>query len=103
MADDIAALEQAHDAKFQQILEAVAAELKLGKYDMLSPQDQERVETEAETLAERWMEEAESQPRQPRTPLEQLLAELHAIAMKFPETGESEQDEGTPPPSPPRR
>jgi hypothetical protein len=49
------------------------------------------------------MEEAESQPRQPRTPLEQLLAELHAIAMKFPETGEGEQDEGAPPPPPPRR
>ncbi len=98
MADDIAALEQQRDAKFQQILEAVAAELKLGKFDSLSPQDQERVEVEAETLSERWMEENESTPRQPKTPLEQLLAEHYVLAMKIPETGEGEESEGGPPP-----
>jgi hypothetical protein len=63
MAEDIAALEQQLDDKFQEILEAVASQLKLGKYDDLSDEDQERVENEAEAVTDKWMEEAEDSPK----------------------------------------
>jgi hypothetical protein len=93
MADDIAALEEQRDAKFQEILEAVASELKLGKFDTLSPEDQDRVEEEAEEASERWMDEIESAPREPKTPLEKLLAEHYAIAMKIPEEDEEDEED----------
>jgi len=93
MADDIAALERQRDAKFQEILEVIASELKLGKFDTLSPADQERVEVEAENASERWMEQAETGAKQPTTPLEKLLAEHYAIAMKIPETEGSEGED----------
>jgi hypothetical protein len=96
MAEDIAALEQQLDDKFQEILEAVASQLKLGKYDDLSDEDQERVENEAEAAADKWMEEAEdaedSSP-QPKTPFEKLLAEYTAIALKFPPDDDDEEDD----------
>ena len=93
MADDISALEQALDAKYLQILDAIAADLKLGKFDALSPADQQRVESEAEKRIEQWMEESESAPRPPKTPLEQLIAEYAAIDAKMPE-GEDDEHEG---------
>ena len=97
MAEDIAALEQQLDDKFQEILEAVASQLKLGKYDDLSDADQERVENEAETAADHWMDENEAGPKEPKTPFEKLLAEYAAIALKFPddvyEDDEDEEDE----------
>lgn len=93
MADDIAALEQELDEKYQQVLDAAAAELKLGKFDALSESDQERVETEAENLIEKWMEESETAPRPPKTPLEQLLAEYAALDAKMPEGEDDEHDE----------
>jgi hypothetical protein len=93
MAEDIAALEQQLDDKFQEILEAVARELKLGKYDDLSDEDQERVENEAEAAADKWMEETEDSSKQPKTPFETLLAEYTAIALKFPEEDDEEDDE----------
>jgi hypothetical protein len=93
MADDIAALEQELDAKYLQILDAVAAGLRLGKFDALSSADQERVESEAEKLTEQWMEESESAPRPPKTPLEQLIAEYAAIDAKMPEGEDDEHEE----------
>jgi ABC-type phosphate transport system auxiliary subunit len=95
MAEDIAALEQQLDDKFQEILEAVASQLKLGKYDDLSDEDQERVENEAEAAADKWMEEAEDEgsTQEPKTPFEKLLAEYTAIAMKFPEEDDDEEDD----------
>jgi len=93
MAEDIAALEQQLDDKFQEILEAVASKLKLGNYDDLSDADQERVENEAETAADKWMEENEATPKQPTTPFEKLLADYATIALKFPDTDEDEDDE----------
>src|SRR5215475_5262640 len=66
MADDTADLEQQLDDKFQEILDAVAAQLKLGKYDDLSDADQERVENEAEVAADRWMDDNESTPKEPK-------------------------------------
>jgi hypothetical protein len=100
MADDIAALEQQADAKFQQILEAVATDLKLGKFDALSEADQQRVQTEAENMTERWMEESESAPKQPKTPLEQLLAEYAAIDAKMPEGEDDDEHEADERPKP---
>ena len=70
MAEDIAALEQQLDDKFQEILEAVASQLKLGKYDDLSDADQERVENEAEVAADQWMDENETGSKEPKTPFE---------------------------------
>jgi hypothetical protein len=93
MAEDIAALEQQLDDKFQEILEAVASQLKLGKYDDLSDEDQERVENEAEAAADKWMDEAEDDDKEPKTPFEKLLAEYTAIALKFPEEDDDEDDE----------
>ena len=95
MAEDIAALEQQLDDKFQEILEAVASQLKLGKYDDLSDEDQERVENEAEAAADKWMEEAEDEgsSQQPKTPFEKLLAEYTAIALKFPPDEDDEEDD----------
>ena len=96
MAEDIAALEQQLDDKFQEILEAVASQLKLGKYDDLSDEDQERVENEAEAAADKWMEEAqdaEDSSKEPTTPFEKLLAEYTAIALKFPEDEDDEEDD----------
>jgi hypothetical protein len=96
MAEDIAALEQQLDDKFQEILEAVASQLKLGKYDDLSDEDQERVENEAEAAADKWMEEAEDaegSSQQPKTPFEKLLAEYTAIALKFPPDEDDEEDD----------
>jgi hypothetical protein len=93
MAEDIAALEQQLDDKFQEILEAVASQLKLGKYDDLSDEDQERVENEAEAAADKWMDEAEDSSKEPKTPFEKLLAEYTAIALKFPEEDDDEEDE----------
>jgi hypothetical protein len=83
--DDIAALEQQLDDKFQEILEAVASQLKLGKYDDLSEADQERVENEAEIAADQWMDENEAGPKEPKTPFEKLLSDYAAIALKFPD------------------
>jgi hypothetical protein len=94
MAEDIAALEQQLDDKFQEILEAVASQLKLGKYDDLSDEDQERVENEAEAAADKWMEEAEEETSQePKTPFEKLLAEYTAIALKFPEEDDEDDED----------
>jgi hypothetical protein len=93
MAEDIAALEQQLDDKFQEILEAVASQLKLGKYDDLSDEDQERVENEAESAADKWMEESEDSPKEPKSPFEKLLAEYTAIALKFPDEDDEEDDE----------
>jgi len=93
MAEDIAALEQQLDDKFQEILEAVASQLKLGKYDDLSDEDQERVENEAEAAADKWMEEAEDSSQEPKTPFEKLLAEYTAIALKFPDDEDDEEDD----------
>jgi hypothetical protein len=93
MAEDIAALEQQLDDKFQEILEAVASQLKLGKYDDLSDEDQERVENEAEAAADKWMEESEDSSKEPTSPFEKLLAEYTAIALKFPEEDDEEDDE----------
>jgi hypothetical protein len=93
MADEIAQLEQQLDDKFQEILEAVASQLKLGKYDDLSDADQERVENEAETAADLWMDENEAGPKEPKTPFEKLLAEYAAIALKFPDEDYEDEDE----------
>ena len=93
MAEDIAALEQQLDDKFQEILEAVASQLKLGSYDDLSDADQERVENEAEAAADKWMEDNEDAPKQAKTPFEKLLADYAAIALKFPDTDDDEDDE----------
>ena len=93
MAEDIAALEQQLDDKFQEILEAVASQLKLGKYDDLSDEDQERVENEAEAAADKWMDEAEDESKDPKTPFEKLLAEYTAIALKFPDEDDEEDYE----------
>src|SRR5215467_13287030 len=98
MADDIADLEQQLDDKFQEILNAVAAQLKLGKYEDLSDADQERVENEAETAADQWMDDNETGPKEPKTPFEKLLADYAAIALKFPddvyEDDEDDEDDG---------
>jgi len=99
MADDIDALEEQLDTKFQEILEAVASQLKLGKYDDLSDADQERVENEAEAATDKWIEENDDSPKQPKTPFEKLLAEYAAIAMKFPDDdddAEDDKDDGKP-------
>jgi hypothetical protein len=93
MADDIAALEEQLDAKFQEILEAIASQLKLGSYDDLSDDDQERVENEAEAATDRWMDENEDAPKEPKTPFEKLLAEYTAIALKFPDEDDEDEDE----------
>jgi len=93
MADDIDALEEQLDTKFQEILEAVASQLKLGKYDDLSDADQERVENEAEAATDKWMEENDDAPKQPQTPFEKLLAEYAAIAMKFPDDDDDDDDD----------
>jgi hypothetical protein len=93
MADDIAALEEQLDAKFQEILEAVASQLKLGKYDDLSDDDQERVEDEAEAATDKWMEESEATPKEAKTPFEKLLAEYTAIALKFPDDEDDEDED----------
>ena len=93
MAEDIAALEQQLDDKFQEILEAVASQLKLGKYDDLSDEDQERVENEAEAAADKWMDEAEDESKDPKTPFEKLLAEYTAIALKFPDEDDEEDED----------
>jgi hypothetical protein len=93
MADDIADLEQQLDDKFQEILDAVAAQLKLGKYDDLSDADQERVENEAETAADRWMDDNEAGPKEPKTPFEKLLADYAALALKFPDEDLEDDDE----------
>jgi hypothetical protein len=93
MADEIAQLEQQLDDKFQEILEAVASQLKLGKYDDLSDADQERVENEAETAADLWMDENEAGAKEPKTPFEKLLAEYAAIALKFPDEDYEDEDE----------
>jgi hypothetical protein len=91
--DDIATLEQQLDDKFQEILEAVASQLKLGKYDDLSDADQERVENEAEIAADQWMDENEAGPREPKTPFEKLLSDYAAIALKFPDDVFEDDDE----------
>jgi len=93
MAEDIAALEQQLDDKFQEILEAVASQLKLGKYDDLSDEDQERVENEAEAAADKWMDEDEDESKEPKTPFEKLLAEYTAIALKFPDEDDEEDED----------
>jgi hypothetical protein len=93
MAEDIAALEQQLDDKFQEILEAVASQLKLGKYDDLSDEDQERVENEAEAVTDKWMEEAEDSHKEPNSPFEKLLAEYTAIVLKFPEEDDDDEDD----------
>jgi hypothetical protein len=93
MADDITALEEELDTKFQEILEAVASQLKLGKYDDLSDDDQERVENEAEAATDRWMDESEDAPKEPKTPFEKLLAEYTAIALKFPDTDDDDDED----------
>ena len=93
MADDIAALERQRDDKYQEILEAIATDLKLGKFDTLSEEDQERVEDEADAASDRWIEEAETKPRPPKTPLEKLLAEHYEIMMKIPDDEDDEDYE----------
>jgi len=93
MAEDIAALEQQLDDKFQEILEAVASQLKLGKYDDLSDEDQERVENEAEAVTDKWMEESEDAHKEPKSPFEKLLAEYTAIVLKFPDEEFDDEDE----------
>jgi hypothetical protein len=93
MADDIADLEQQLDDKFQEILDAVATQLKLGKYDDLSDADQERVENEAETAADRWMDDNEAGPKEPKTPFEKLLADYAALALKFPDEDDEDEDD----------
>src|SRR5262245_14521400 len=95
MADDIADLEQQLDDKFQEILDAVAAQLKLGKYDDLSDADQERVENEAESAADQWMDDNEAGPKEPKSPFEKLLADYAALALKFPdeELDDDEEEE----------
>ena len=93
MAEDIAALEQQLDDKFQEILEAVASQLKLGKYDDLSDADQERVENEAETAADQWMDDNEAGPKEPKTPFEKLLADYAALALKFPDDEDEDEDD----------
>jgi hypothetical protein len=93
MADDIAALERQRDDKYEEILEAIASELKLGKYNTLSEKDQERVEDEADAASDRWIEEIETQPRAPRTPLEKLLNEHYEIMMKIPDDDDEEDYE----------
>lgn len=93
MADDIAALEEQLDAKFQEILEAVASQLKLGNYDDLSDDEQERVENEAEAATDKWMEDNEDAPKEPKTPFEKLLADYTTIALKFPDTDDDDEDE----------
>jgi len=69
------------------------SQLKLGKYDDLSDEDQERVENEAEAAADKWMDEAEDASKEPTTPFEKLLAEYTAIALKFPEDEDDEEDD----------
>src|SRR5215813_11424168 len=93
MADDTADLEQQLDDKFQEILDAVAAQLKLGKYDDLSDADQERVENEAETAADQWMDDNEGGPKEPKTPFEKLLADYAALALKFPDEDDEDDDD----------
>jgi hypothetical protein len=92
MADDIAALERQRDDKYQEILEAIASELKLGKFDTLSEEDQERVEDEADAASDRWIEEIETKPRAPKTPLEKLLNEHYEIMMKIPDDEYDDED-----------
>jgi hypothetical protein len=93
MAQDTSALEQQLDAKYQEILEATASEMKLGKFGALPGTDQGRVESEAETAIDKWMEEAETSQRPPKTPLERLYADYAAIEAKFPDTGVEGEDE----------
>jgi hypothetical protein len=93
MTDDIAALEDQRDAKFEEILDAIASELKLGKFDTLSAEDQARVEQEAEAASDRWIDEVEDNPREPNTPLEKLLAEHYAIMMKIPDDDDDYEDD----------
>jgi hypothetical protein len=93
MADDIADLEQQLDDKFQEILDAVATQLKLGKYDDLSDADQERVENEAEAAADQWMDDNEAGPKEPKTPFEKLLADYAALALKFPDEDDEDEDD----------
>ena len=93
MADDIADLEQQLDDKFQEILDAVAAQLKLGNYDDLSDADQERVENEAESAADQWMDDNEAGPKEPKTPFEKLLADYAALALKFPDEDDEDEDD----------
>src|SRR5437870_3899403 len=93
MADDTADLEQQLDDKFQEILDAVAAQLKLGKYDDLSDADQERVENEAEAAADQWMDDNEGGPKEPKTPFEKLLADYAALALKFPDEDDEDEDD----------
>jgi hypothetical protein len=93
MTDDIAALEDQRDAKFEEILDAIASELKLGKFDTLSAEDQARVEQEAEAASDRWIDEVEEKPREPNTPLEKLLAEHYAVMMKIPDDDYEDDDE----------
>src|SRR5215467_3211031 len=93
MADDIADLEQQLDDKFQEILNAVAAQLKLGKYDDLSDADQERVENEAEMAADQWMDDNEAGPKEPKTSFEKLLADYAALALKFPEEDDEDDED----------
>src|SRR5262249_20129908 len=87
------ALEDQRDAKFEEILDAIAGELKLGKFDTLSAEDQARVEQEAEAASDQWIDEVEDKPREPNTPLEKLLAEHYAIMMKIPDDDEDDDEE----------
>jgi hypothetical protein len=93
MTDDIAALEDQRDAKFEEILDAIASELKLGKFDTLSAEDQARVEQEAEAASDRWIDEVDEKPREPNTPLEKLLAEHYAIMMKIPDDDDDDDED----------
>jgi hypothetical protein len=93
MTDDIAALEDQRDAKFEEILDVIASDLKLGKFDTLSAEDQARVEQEAEAASDRWIDEVEDEPREPNTPLEKLLAEHYAIMLKIPDDDEDYEDD----------
>jgi hypothetical protein len=51
------------------------------------------VENEAEAAADKWMEDAEDSPHEPKTPFEKLLAEYTAIALKFPPDDDDEEDD----------
>jgi hypothetical protein len=93
MAEDVTALEEELDAKYQEILDTLAGEKKLGAFDTLPEADQEQIEDEAETAIEKWMEDNESSPRKPQTRLEQLYADYAAIEAKFPDEEEGEDEQ----------
>lgn len=97
-AAKLAELHRQRGAKMDEIVALLAWRLGYGDPATLSADQRDAIETEAEQVVDRWMEDAEmaDPPSEPTTPLQRLLREHHDLGEMILDIqdGMADRDEG---------